>query len=55
MYDILGREIIKLVDQMQNAGVYEITWDARNFSSGVYFYKIKAGDFVDVKKMILIK
>jgi len=55
VYDILGREVTTLVNEQQRAGYYEIDWNAVNNSSGVYFYKIQAGDYVDTKKMILLR
>jgi hypothetical protein len=55
LYDILGREIITLVNEEKAAGSYEINWNASTLSSGVYFYQLKAGEFVSTKKMILIK
>jgi predicted GH43/DUF377 family glycosyl hydrolase len=55
VYDILGNEIATLVDKYKPAGTYEITWQAANLSSGVYFYQLKAGDYIAVKKMILIR
>jgi hypothetical protein len=55
IYDLLGREIAELVNQQINPGTYEITWDASNYSSGIYFYKLTAGSFTDTKKMVLIK
>ena len=55
MYDILGREVATLVKEQQKAGYYEVDWNAVNNSSGIYFYKIMAGDFVDVKKMVLLR
>jgi len=55
VYDILGREIATLVNKQQKAGFYEVNWNAINNSSGVYFYKILAGDFVETKKMILLR
>ncbi|RPI13102.1 MAG: T9SS C-terminal target domain-containing protein [Ignavibacteriae bacterium] len=55
IYDVMGREAAVLVNQKQNAGTYEIEWDASNYPSGVYFYKIESGKFTDTKKMILIK
>ena len=55
VYDILGREILKLVDEQQQAGRYEISFNAFNLSSGIYFYKFESGDFKDLKKMILLK
>lgn len=53
--DLLGREIETLIKEQLNAGIYQIDWEAPNYSSGVYFYRIEAGDFVDVKKMVIIK
>lgn len=55
IYDILGKEVVTLVDEFREAGVYEVTFDASKLASGVYIYKLQAGDFVDSKKMILIK
>lgn len=55
VYDILGNEVATLVDEFREAGRYEINFDASILSSGVYIYKIQAGDFVSSRKMILIK
>lgn len=55
VYDILGREVAELVNEQLNAGTYEVDWDAANYSSGVYYYKIQTSDFVETKSMILIK
>jgi photosystem II stability/assembly factor-like uncharacterized protein len=56
VYDLLGRETAVLVNETQNAGNYEVTFDGSNLSSGMYFYKLQAGtEFSDVKKMILTK
>jgi hypothetical protein len=55
VYDVLGNEVATLIDEYRNAGFYEIEINGSNLSSGVYFYRIQAGDFVDTKKMILIK
>ena len=55
IYDILGRKVATLVDQNQNAGNHNISFNASRFASGVYFYQIQAGDFRNVKKMILLK
>lgn len=55
VYDILGREIATLVNEEKSAGDYEIEFDASNLSSGIYFYRLKAGDFVKTKKMVLIR
>ncbi|MCI0450447.1 MAG: T9SS type A sorting domain-containing protein [Chlorobi bacterium] len=53
--NILGQEIEVLVNQQLSTGSYKVDWNASNYPSGVYFYKLEAGDFVDTKKMILIK
>lgn len=55
IYDALGKEISILANQDLKAGSYKIDWDASNYPSGVYFYKLEAGSFVESKKMILIK
>jgi len=55
IYDILGREVATLVNQTLQPGTYEVDWNETNYSSGVYFYKLTAGNFTDVKKMILMK
>jgi hypothetical protein len=55
VYDVLGREIITLVNEDKKAGSYNYKFDASKLSSGVYFYKITANDFVQSKKMILLK
>ena len=55
VYDVLCNEVASLVDEFRNAGSYEIEIDGSNLSSGVYFYKLQAGSFVETKKMILMK
>ncbi len=55
VFDMLGREIKTLVNKEQNAGNYNIQFDASNLSSGVYFYRIEAGSFVASKKLLLLK
>jgi hypothetical protein len=55
IYDIMGAEVMELVNTRQPAGFYEVQFDAANLSSGMYFYELKAGDFVSVKKMTLLK
>jgi hypothetical protein len=55
IYDLLGKEVETLVNQQLQTGSYEIEWNAPKFSSGMYFYKLTAGDYFDVKKMILVK
>jgi hypothetical protein len=55
VYDILGREVIKLVDELKKPGRYTIEFNGTNLSSGVYFYRIEAEDYVMAKKMVLVK
>lgn len=55
VFDVQGKEIISLVNQRQNKGTYEIQWDASNLPSGVYFYQLKANNYIETRKMILIK
>src|SRR5260221_1866488 len=56
IYDILGREVITLLNnEFKQAGRYSVNFDGTNFASGVYFYRIEAGNFVQSKKMLLIK
>ena len=54
-YDVLGNEIATLVNEDKPAGNYEIDFDASILSSGVYYYQLRSGDFVEIKKMILMK
>jgi len=55
VFDVLGREVMTLVSEKQNAGSYEVSFDGSNFSSGVYFYKLTAENYDEVKKMLLVK
>jgi hypothetical protein len=55
IYDILGREIATLVNEEKPAGEYEVGFNAINLPSGIYFYQLSAGNFVETKKMILLK
>lgn len=55
VYDILGRLVKTLVNEYQNAGNYTVTFDGSGLASGIYFYKIEAGDYVQSKKMVLVK
>jgi spore germination protein YaaH len=55
IYDMLGRKISILVDENQQAGSHQLTWNASNVASGMYFYKIQAGEFTETKKMLLMK
>jgi hypothetical protein len=55
VYDILGNEIVTLVDEQKEAGYYEVEWDATQLASGVYFYRLQAGNFIQTKKMVLLR
>jgi hypothetical protein len=55
VYDILGREVASLVNEQLKPGSYEVEWNASNYPSGVYFYKLTTGSFNETKKMVLIK
>ena len=55
IYDVMGKEVAKLVNEFKQAGNYSIDFNAANFPSGVYYYRLEAGDFTDTKKMILVK
>ena len=55
VYDVLGREIKTLVNEIKPAGTYEILFDGSSFANGVYFYRPEAGEFVQTKRMVLIK
>jgi hypothetical protein len=55
VFDLLGREVAVLVNEFKTAGTYNIEFNASQLSSGVYLYRIDAGEFKDVKKMVLVK
>ncbi len=55
IYDVLGSEVALLVNEEKRVGTYELKWDAANLSSGVYFYRLQAGSFVETKSMLLVK
>jgi hypothetical protein len=55
VYDILGNEIATLLDEYKQAGTYEVEWNATGLPSGIYFYQLKAGEFIETKKMVLMK
>ncbi len=60
IYDMLGREVKTMVNQVQNAGYRSIIWDATNdfgkpMSAGIYLYQIQAGEYLQTKKMVLLK
>jgi hypothetical protein len=59
VYDVLGNEVTKLVDEFRNAGSYEVVFEPSSINhrtaSGIYFYRLQAGDYADTKKMVLLK
>jgi len=55
VYDVMGREVQTLVNEKLSAGTYEVTFDGSNLTSGMYFYKLTAGEYVSTKKMLLVK
>ncbi len=55
VYNALGKEVETLVDEYKSAGTYEISFDAKNLSSGVYFYRIVSAAFSETNKMMLLK
>ena len=55
IYDLLGREIAALINQPLLPGTYEVEWDAAGYPSGVYFYRLSAGDYLNTKKLVLVK
>jgi len=55
IYDMVGREIKTLANEFKTAGRYSVTFSGADLASGVYYYKIKAGEFEQVRKMILLK
>lgn len=55
VFDLLGRRVAVLVDGQKNAGTHRVSFDASSLSSGIYFYRLEAGDFTGIRKMILMK
>ena len=55
VYDILGREVAVLVDEPKAPGSHTVTWNAAGMASGIYFYRLNAGAFTDVKKMAVLR
>jgi photosystem II stability/assembly factor-like uncharacterized protein len=55
IYDLLGREVVKLIDEEKPAGEYETKWNASSHPSGVYFMRMQAGEFSEVRKVVLVK
>ena len=55
IYNIGGQEVARLIDGEQIAGVHSVKWEAGSMASGIYFYRLRAGDFVRTKKMVPLK
>jgi len=55
IYDVLGREVAVLVNSEKSPGTYEIKWDASGLSSGIYFYRLTVGSFIETRKMLLLR
>jgi hypothetical protein len=55
VYNILGQKIATLVNEFHRPGRYRVSWDAAEFASGFYFYRIEAGDNIQTRKMLLLK
>jgi len=55
VFDLNGQEVARLIDEERAAGKHSVKWDASNLASAIYFYRLKAGNFVQTKKMALLK
>ena len=55
VFDVLGKEVATLVDEEKSAGKYDVNFIDSTLPSGVYFFQLKSGDFIQTKKMVLIK
>ncbi|MCP4580007.1 MAG: T9SS type A sorting domain-containing protein [candidate division Zixibacteria bacterium] len=55
IYDLLGRQVATLVNREQQAGYHQVVWNADDFPSGIYFYKLQAGEYIETKMMTLLK
>jgi len=55
VYDVMGREAARLIDEFKTAGTYEVTFDGSELASGVYFARLNAGEFMQTRKMLLLK
>jgi hypothetical protein len=55
IYDILGREVDHLVNEVLAPGTYKVQWDSHGVASGVYFYRLRSGEYTDTKRMLLLK
>jgi len=55
IFDVLGNEVVTLVQEEKSAGEYDLTWETENLTSGIYYYRITAGDFIQTRKMVFLK
>jgi hypothetical protein len=55
VYNVLGQRMAILVDEEQGAGLSTVTWDASPYAGGIYFYRLRAGGFIETRKMLLLK
>ncbi|MFX1355233.1 MAG: T9SS type A sorting domain-containing protein, partial [Promethearchaeota archaeon] len=55
IYNLLGQRVATLVNERKRAGCHQLEWDASNMASGAYLYRLEAGDYVETKKMILMR
>ncbi|MBK8553313.1 MAG: T9SS type A sorting domain-containing protein [Ignavibacteria bacterium] len=55
IYDVLGKEVMTLVNETKAVGNYEVEFNGSNLASGAYFYRIESGEFTNIKRMILLK
>jgi hypothetical protein len=55
IFNLLGQQVATLVNEMKQAGQYEVKWDAEGLASGVYLYRLEAGEFQETKRMVLMR
>ena len=55
VYDLLGSEVTTLVNSVQSAGIHNVSWNASNVASGIYFYRLRSGSFTQTRKLVVIK
>ena len=55
IYNLLGQKLSTLVDEKQQTSSYQVEWDASGYASGIYYYRLVAGEFAEVRKMVLIR
>jgi hypothetical protein len=55
IFDLLGRELMVLVTGKQEAGIYQVQFDSQGLPAGLYFYRLRAGEFCETRKMVIVK